>query len=190
MYHARMSTISFMRPTWPRASFLVCSMLAINCSKRIPDEVALAVEANLPVAIQVAADAGKLCPLLKVGAPFQANPIAAPPPPPSPAIGSALGTHKQVVDVLVSCTWLDPRDPNGRTSVGTSFPQLNGKSAVPMRPVTMPEDLARTTCKKDPDNCEQIVVPSRYIANESSADIRITRKTVDGTVEVVVILAP
>jgi hypothetical protein len=54
----------------------------------------------------------------------------------------------------------------------------------------MPEDFTRNTCKKDPENCEQIVVPSRHVASESSADIRMTRKTVDGTVEVVVILAP
>ncbi len=179
-----------MWPTLLRASLLLCPILAISCSKRIPDEVDAAVEANLPVAIQVAVDAAKLCPLLKAGAPFQPNPIAAPPPPPSPATSSALATHKQVVDVHVMCRWPDPRDPTGTTIAGTSFPRLNNKSAVPLRPVTMPDDLAHTTCKKDRDNCEQIVVPSRHVASESSADIRITRKTPDGTVEVVVILAP
>jgi hypothetical protein len=86
--------------------------------------------------------------------------------------------------------WPDPRDPAGNARAGTSFPRLKGKSPVPLRPVTMPDDFAQNTCKKDPDNCEQIVVPSRHVASESSADIRITRKTVDGTVEVVVILAP
>lgn len=160
-----------------------------GCSKRIPNEVAPAVETNLPIAIQVANDAAKLCPQLKAGAPFQPNPMAAPPPPPSPATGSALASHPQVVDVLVTCSWPDPRDPSGSTSAGTSFPRLKGKSSVPLRPVTMPDDFAVNTCKKDAQNCEQVVVPSRHSASEASADIRVARKTPDGSVEVVVILS-
>jgi hypothetical protein len=170
--------------------FVACSLAAIGCSKRIPKEVAPAVEANLPIAIQVAADAAKQCPSLKASAPFQPNPMDAPPPPPSPATGSALASHPQVTDVLISCSWPDPRDPTGSTFGGTSFPRLKGKSAVPLRPVTMPEDMAENTCKKDRENCEQVVVPSRHVASESSADIRILRKTPDGSVEVVVILSP
>ncbi|MBK9261279.1 MAG: hypothetical protein IPM54_15935 [Polyangiaceae bacterium] len=169
---------------------VACSFVVIGCSKRIPNEVAPAVDANLPVAIQVAADTAKLCPSLKAGAPFQPNPMAAPPPPPSPATGSALASHAQVADVLVTCSWPDPRDPSGATFAGTSFPRLKGKSAVPLRPVTMAEDMALNTCKKDHQNCEQVVVPSRHVASEASADIRVIRKTPDGTVEVIVILTP
>lgn len=169
---------------------LLLPLLTSSCSKRIPNEVAAAVETSMPVAIQVASDAAKLCPQLKAGAPFQPNPMAAPPPPPSPATGSALASHAQVVDVLIMCSWPDPRDPSGNTGAGTSFPRLKGKSSVPLRPVTTPEDFASNTCKKDPQNCEQIIVPSRHVASEASADIRVTRKTPDGTVEVVVIFAP
>jgi hypothetical protein len=164
--------------------------LISSCHKRVPNEVAPAVEANLPVAIQVAEDAAKLCSQLKAAAPFNPNPLAAPPPPPSPANGSPLATHPQVVDVFIMCRWPDPRDESGNTIAGTSFPKLKNKANVPVRAVTMPEDFARSNCKDDPKHCEQVVVPSRYLAGENSADIRITRKTPDGSVEVVVILAP
>lgn len=170
----------------PVAAFLLVS----GCSKRIPDEVAPMVETSLPVAIRVAEDAAKVCPSLKASAPFQPNPMAAPPPPPSPATGSSLASDPHVVDVLVTCMWPDPRDPSGSAGAGTSFPKLKNKVGVPLRAVTMPEDFASTTCKKDAQNCEQIVVPSRHVADEKSADIRITRKTPDGTVEVVVVVTP
>jgi hypothetical protein len=186
-----MSTTQRFSQNSPIAYLVVaCFLAAIGCSKRIPNEIAPAVEANLPVAIQVATDAAKLCPSLKAGAPFQPNPMAAPPPPPSPATGSALASHPQVVDVLVSCSWPDPRNPKGDVWAGTSFPRLKGKSAVPLRAVTMPEDMAQNTCKKDAENCEQVIVPSRHLASESSADIRVIRKTPDSSVEVVVILSP
>jgi hypothetical protein len=162
----------------------------LGCSKRIPNEVSGAVEATLPVAIQVAEDAAKLCPQLKASAPFQADPMSAPAPPGSPARGSALQTQTQVVDVLVSCSWPDSRDATGAIWGGTSFPRLRGKVGVPLRAVTMPEDTARDTCAKDPQSCEQVIVPSRHMASEASADVRVVRKTADGTVEVVVILAP
>lgn len=167
-----------------------CSLLLLGCSKRIPDEVAASVETNLPQAILIAEEGAKSCAALKAGAPFQPNPSAAPPPPPSPAAGSPLASDPHVLDVLVTCVWPDPRDPKGNTSAGTAFPTLNGKARVPVRAVTMPEDMARNTCKKDPGHCEQVVAPSRYIADERSADIRITRKTPDGTIEVTVILSP
>lgn len=161
-----------------------------SCSRRVPNEVDSAVEKNLPIAIQVAEDAAKLCPQLKTGAPFNPNPLAAPPPPPSPAVGTALATDAHVLDVLISCNWLDPRDKTGNTSAGTFFPTLKNKAGVPPRAVTMPEDLAMNTCKKDANHCEKIVVPSRYSTADNTADIRITRKTVDGTVEVLVIVVP
>lgn len=169
---------------------VVLFLFLSGCGKRVPNEVVPAVESSLPVAIKIAEDAGKLCPQLKASAPFQPNPMAAPPPPPSPALGTLLASDAHVADVQIMCSWPDPRDPSGNTGAGTSFPRLKGKPSVPVRAVTMPEDMARNTCKKDPKNCEQIVVPSRFVADEASADIRITRPTADGTVEVTVILRP
>lgn len=171
-------------------SLVSFSFLLLSCSKRIPDEVASSVETNLPVAIHIAEEGAKSCPALKAGAPFQPNPMAAPPPPPSPAAGTPLATDTHVVDVIVMCSWPDPRDPTGNIGAGTGFPKLKGKAGVPVRAVTMPEDMARNTCKKDRDHCEQVVVPSRHVADERSADIRVTRKTPDGTIEVTVILGP
>lgn len=167
-----------------------CLLLLLGCSKRIPDEVAASVETNLPHAIRIAEEGAKSCADLKARAPFQTNPMAAPPPPPSPAAGSALASDAHVMDVIVTCVWPDPRDPKGNTGAGTGFPTLKGKARVPVRAVTMPEDMARNTCKNDPGHCEQVVVPSRHLADERSADIRITRKTPDGTIEVVVIVGP
>lgn len=177
-------------PRYAMLSLVSFSFLLLSCSKRIPDEVASAVETNLPLAIRIAEDGAKSCPALKARAPFQPNPMAAPPPPPSPAAGSALATDAHVVDVIVMCSWPDPRDPTGNTIAGTGFPKLKGKAGVPVRAVTMPEDMARNTCKKDRDHCEQVVVPSRHVADERSADIRVTRKTPDGTIDVTVILGP
>ncbi len=171
-------------------SLVPFSFLLLSCSKRIPDEVASAVETNLPLAIRIAEDNAKSCAALKASAPFQPNPMAAPPPPPSPAAGSPLATDTHVVDVIVMCSWPDPRDPSGSAFGGTGFPKLKGKAGVPVRAVTMPEDMARNTCKKDRDHCEQVVVPSRHVVDERSADIRVTRKTPDGTIEVTVILGP
>lgn len=179
-----------------RAHLLTCfgllaiSLLATSCSKRVPNELAPIVDANLPLAIRVAEDAAKSCPALKASAPFQPNPMAAPPPPPSPAKGSPLESDTHVVDVLITCNWPDPRDSTGNTTAGSSFPKLKDKVRLPERTVTVPEDFAKNTCPKNHDSCEQVVVPSRYLTSESTADIRITRKTVDGSIEVVVILAP
>ncbi len=173
-----------------RLFIVACVLSSFGCGKRIPNEVSAAVEATLPMAIAVAEDAGKLCPQLKASAPFQPDPMSAPAPPGSPARGSALQKQTQVVDVLISCSWPDPRDGTGATWGGTSFPRLRGKVGVPLRPVTMPEDMARDTCAKDSQSCERVIVPSRHMASEASADVRVVRKTTDGTVEVVVILAP
>ncbi len=184
MYLARMSMRSAPASLKLLVKLLSGLVFLSSCSKRIPNEVAPAVETNLPIAIQVAENAAKSCPDLK------ANHSMGSPQAPSPAKGSALETNMQVVDVSITCMWPDPRDSTGATGEGTAFPRLKGKSAVPLRAVTMPEDFARTTCQKDPNNCEQVVVPSRHVASESSADIRVVRKTPVGTVEVVVILAP
>lgn len=169
---------------------MVLGFATSSCSKRVPNEVDSFVEANLPIAIQVAEDGAKLCSSLKAAAPFNPNPLAAPPPPPSPATGTKLATDSHVVDVLVMCSWPDPRDKTGNTGAGTSFPALKNKVAVPVRAVTMPEDNAINTCKKNADHCERIIVPSRYLAAENTADIHVTRKTVDGTIEVTVVIAP
>lgn len=178
------------RSRWSSAALIGLAWATSSCSRRVPNEVDSFVEKNLPIAIQVAEDAAKLCPQLKTGAPFNPNPLAAPPPPPSPAIGTTLVTDAHVMDVLIMCSWPDPRDKSGQMSGGTSFPSLKNKAGVPPRKVTMPEDMAIDTCKKNADHCERIIVPSRYSTADNTADIRITRKTVDGTVEVVVVIVP
>jgi hypothetical protein len=164
----------------------------LGCGKRVPSELKPAVDANLPIAIQVAEAAAKVCPSRKVAAPFQPNPMDAPPPPPSPAAGTALASDVRVVDVLVTCSWPDPRGAKGEEIwAGTSLPRLKRPpgSGPPVRVVTMPDEIVETTCTKDRHNCHQIIVPSRHHASDSSADLRVIRPTADGgTAEVIVAL--
>jgi hypothetical protein len=176
---------------WSAALFgaSALALLDLGCGKGVPSEVKPAVDRNLPIAVQVAESAAKLCPSLKARAPFQPDPSAAPPPPPSPAIGTALESDAQVKDVRITCSWPDPRQKTEEIWAGTSFPALKGTPSVPLRFVTNASEFAENTCKADAHNCHQIVVPSRYHASELSADVRVTRPTSDGgEIEVIVVI--
>lgn len=163
------------------------ALFALGCGKRVPDDLKPVVDATMPVAIQIAENAAKICPTRKVEAPFQPNPMAAPPPPPSPAAGTSLASDAHVIDVMVMCSWPDPRDPKGETWAGTSLPRLKKTAGPPVRTVTMPDEIVENTCARDRHNCQQIIVPSRHHASESSADLRVVRPTPDGgEVEVIV----
>lgn len=163
----------------------------IGCSKTIPDELQPVLEGERTTAAKIAEAAAAACPAFKLGAPFQPDPMAAPKPSvPHPAKGTSLESNGQVKDVLVMCSWPDPRDASGTTWGGTAMPALKGTNSKKTRPVTMPEDMARNTCKNDRTSCEQIVVPSRYLPSETSADLLVVRPTPDGgTAEVTVIFA-
>jgi hypothetical protein len=170
------------------ASILAVITLASGCGKKLDPAVSTVVEAQRGAALKVAEEAAKLCPRVKLAAPFQPNPMAAPPPPPSPAKGTALEPEAKVVDVFVTCSWPDPRDPT--TMAGTSLPSLRGTTHVPAQHVTMPDDMTENTCAKDAHDCVQVITPSRYGTNPRSADLRIVRPAPDsGEVEVRVVFA-
>jgi len=163
------------------------ALSTVACSKPVPPEVKDAVTRNLPLAIKVAEDAVKLCPGQKENAPFN-NPPKNSPPPASPAVGTALESDPQVVDVFVMCSFPDPRGAD--MMAGTSLKSLRGTSQLPARPGTVPGDHAENTCKKISNDCQQVIVPSRVVQSEQSADIRIVRPLPDGgEVEVRVVLA-
>jgi hypothetical protein len=171
-----------------RIVWMILGSALVACGKSVPADVDEAVKRSLPLAVKVAEDAVKLCPAQRPNAPFN-NPPANTPPPPSPAAGTALDSDPQVVDVFVMCSFPDPRSPN--TSAGTGLQSLRKTSQVPARAVTMPGDMAENTCAKSPKSCQQIIVPSRVVAEEKSADIRVVRPLADGgEVEVRVILKP
>ena len=159
------------------------------CGKKVPAEVQAVIDKHQAAVQKVSADAVAACPSMKASAPFNPNPMAAPPPPPNPAKGTALESDANVVDVLVMCSWPDPRG-NGDAMGGTSMPSLKGAARVPTKTVTMPDDMATNTCAKNENDCEQIVVPSRYGSSPKSADVRIVKKAADGArVEVTVVIA-
>ena len=162
--------------------------LASGCGKKLDPQVSAVVEAQRGAATRVAEDAAKLCPQVKDAAPFQPNPMAARPPPPTPAKGTSLESEAKVVDVFITCSWPDPRTPGA--SGGTSMPSLRGTSQVPRLHVSMPDDMTENTCGKNAQDCMQVITPSRYGTNDRSADVRIVRPTPDGgEVDVRVVIA-
>lgn len=160
---------------------------SFGCGPEVPDDLRAAVEDVRAEALDVALAAAEVCPRAIRAAPFQPSPISATLPA-NPAAYTGLDAEDRVFDVLVECSWPDPRD--GSIRGGTSLRRLRGTSRPPVRAVTMPEDFAENTCRANPDRCEQLVVPSRHVASERSADLRIVRPTADGgRAELVVVLA-
>jgi hypothetical protein len=110
--------------------------------------------------------------------------------PANPAAHTWLDEDDRVVDVLAECSWPDPRDASGDTWGGTSLRRLRGPSKPPVRHITKPDDFAENTCGDNPDRCEQLIVPSRHVPSERSADLRLVRPTPDGgRAELVVVIA-
>ena len=161
---------------------VTCVVLALTaCSKKAPPDVRAVVDAQHDAALKVADDAIVACPPMRVRAPFQPNPMDAPVPMNErPGKGTSLELEPNVMDVFVMCSWPDPRDAAGATWAGTALPALKGGHPKMVRPVTMPEDIASDTCKKNESSCERLVVPSRYSESAKSADLRIVRPTKDG----------
>jgi len=165
--------------------------LGTGCGRDLPEAVKPTILAQRGAAIELADAAARVCPQAVLSAPFQPNPMAAPALPGNPAVGTALANDPHVLDVIVSCSWPDPRDPSGETWGGTSLPRLHDHWGPPVRVVTMPEDFIENTCKGDAKTCEQLIVPSRHHEDASSADLRIVRPTEDGGVaEVTVVFVP
>jgi hypothetical protein len=93
-----------------------------------------------------------------------------------------------VYDVFITCSWPVPGKAN--LGSGTALPALKGNKQIRMITVTMPEDSVETSCTKSPNNCEQVLTPSRYSVQKASADLRIVRPTADGgEAEVIVVFA-
>ena len=166
--------------TTTRVSVLViaASLATAACGRRVPDSVAGVLESQRPVAIKVADDAAKLCPLAKPHAPFQKNPMEGPPLPENPAKSTSLAVEAKVHDVYVTCSWPDPRTPD--VWAGTGLPSLKGTRGMRTNPVTLPEDMVMSTCQKNAHDCLQVIAPSRYSSLPGSADLRIVRPTPDG----------
>lgn len=179
----------------PRTFVLVAGVLSLTgCSRRkVPEGLRDDVAARRADAIKLADASATVCPSAKARAGVTGVvPADAPPVPPSPAIGSVFESDPKVVDVLVSCSWADPRDKKGATWAGTALAPLKKKvTGVPPRAVTMPEDFVENGCTgESPRSCEAVVVPSRRVAAESSADLVVRRRTPDGgEAEVTVVFA-
>lgn len=189
-HDADSAMLALMRSSFLPFSFLFsCAVACAACGKKVPSEVQASIDKHHAAALKVATDASSACPAMKASAPFNPNPMAAPPPPPNPAKGTALESDPNVVDVLVMCSWTDPRG-KGETMAGSGMPSLKNAAKVPTKQVTMPDDMATNTCAKNENDCEQVIVPSRYGTSAKSADLRIVKKATDGgRVEVTVVFA-
>lgn len=177
-----------MRVSAAISSIPLLVLTSIGCGPDVPSELRDAIESQRAEALDIALAAAEVCPRAIEGAPFQKSPISAGPMPANPALHTKLAEDERVVDVLVGCSWPDPRDAGGSTWGGTSLRRLRGPSRPPVRVVTMPDDFADNNCDEDESRCEQLIVPSRHVTSERSADLRIVRPTSDGgRAEVVVV---
>ncbi len=167
-------------------ALFVVSLAGCQRHATVPPAAKAVLDARRATAEAVALDAAKLCPSMKGRVPITAS---TPPPPPNPALGTALESDPQVQDVLVMCVWTSATDPS--MSEGDGIPSLKKSARVPARAVTMPEDRAETTCLKSPRDCEEVIVPSRYSARADTADLKVVRPTPDGgTVELTMVIVP
>jgi hypothetical protein len=172
-------------------TFAAFAALALGCGRKAPSPVRRVLETHRPTVVTVAEKAARLCPAVKAGAPFQRNPADVTLPT-NPAVGTPLEDEPKIVEVMVACSWPDPRDPTKRMWSGTSLQTLRATSAVPVRKVTMPDDIIEDTCdeKGKEHDCEQLRTPSRFVATERSVDLRVVRPTLDGgEAEVIVVIA-
>jgi hypothetical protein len=165
---------------------VILSVVFVGCSRKVPEEVKPTLERDRALARKIADDAAKTCLRAKGAAPFQPDPLSgAHLLPPNPAKGSSLEADANVFDVLVHCSWPDPRNPNQWG--GTSLRALKRRDTMPLR--ARPEDSVESTCRDSPHDCEQVLAPSRYSASAHSADLRVVRRTSDGgEAEVVVVM--
>lgn len=166
------------------ASIVLFALGLAACGRKIPDEVKPTLEAQRAAAIKVATDAVPICgaweaPILDKNTPHTQ-------PPANPAKGTSLESEAKVYEVAVMCYRPDPKDAN--LSKGDGLAELKGTLTVPVRNVTMPEDKAQDTCKDKPHNCEQVIVPSRFLKSEKTADLHVLRPTPTGWVEVTVVI--
>lgn len=170
---------------------LATAALALGCGRKAPSGVRRPLETHRPTVVQVAEKAARVCPAVKAGAPFQRNPADVTLPT-NPAVGTPLEDDPKIIEVMVTCSWPDPRDPTKRMWSGSSLQSLRATSSVPVRKVTMPDDIIENTCEKKgkEHDCEQVRTPSRFVATERSLDLRVVRPTLDGgEAEVVVVMA-
>ncbi len=108
---------------------------------------------------------------------------------PSPAKGTPLEGNPMVLDVQVFCY-----APNaGKTGESCG----SGLAALRTPPFAMPgagrtRNMAESNCKESPTSCEEVVVPSQYVKDEKSADLRVIKPVVGGpagaTAEVTILL--
>ena len=180
-------------PARGRWKAVVVALGVCGCSKKVPPAIREDVAARRADAIKIAEAAASVCPSAKARAGLSGvAPVDASPPPPNPAAGSVLECDSKVVDVLVTCSFQDPRDAKHATWAGTGLAPLKKKaSGPPVRAVTMPEDFTESSCKgPSPRSCEAVIVPSRHVTSESSADLVVYRRTPDGgEAEVTVVFA-
>jgi tRNA pseudouridine55 synthase len=170
------------------AMLLIAIAIALaGCTRKTPDAVKPTLESHRATAIKVAEGAAKACPATKARA-LGPNPAGEPPPPPNPAQGTALESDEMVYDVFITCSWPDPHDAS--ISAGTGLPSLKGNKHVRMITVPLPQDSVETPCRKSPNDCEEVLTPSRYSVQKASADLRVVRPTEGGgQAEVIVVFA-
>ena len=163
------------------------ALVVAGCAKKVPSDTQPSLDAIRADARLVAEGAAKVC-----GADFAKGRYEVTatgcairklagedivPTTPSPAKGSPLEARADVLQIQTTC--YAPVPGKMGESCGMGLGPLRGGAFPTAIPGRM-RDLADTSCKASPADCEEVVVPSQYEADPKSVDLRVIKPALGG----------
>lgn len=181
MFQARLDRLS------PQLAVALATFFLAACSKKIPSETQPSVDAIRADARLVAEAAAKVCAADLAKGRFEVTASGCAvhklpgedivPTTPSPAKGTPLESRADVLQVQAMCSAPVPGRKGEACGVGLG-PLRSGlyPRSVPGRM----RELADSSCKGSPTDCEEVVVPSQYEPDPKSVDLRVIKPVPGG----------
>lgn len=178
-----------MKPARLLASLAVGVGITIitGCAKKVPPETQPSLDAIRADARLVAEAAAKACAADFIKGRYEVTATGCAlrklpgeeivPTAPSPAKGSPLEARADVIQVQTTC--FAPVPGKKGESCGMGMGTLR-TGAYPMAIPGRMRELADSSCKKSPTDCEEVVVPSQYEADPKSVDLRVIKPAPGG----------
>jgi hypothetical protein len=171
----------------PPPAIILGAVLFVGCGKKVPAETQSSLDAVRADARLVAETAAKACGANVATGRFEVTGAGCSlktlpgeqvvPTMPSPAKGTALEGQADVIQVRTFCYVPVPGKPG--ESCGMGLDELRpGVSMVAVPGRT--RELADSTCRRSPGDCEETVVPSQFEPDAKSIDLRIIKPVVGG----------